>query len=239
MTRLLFTLLSLFVFSFAYAQRQSIPCGDYQNISAEYEYKFVKKIEKKNQVLDEYFLKVYIHNKNPEAFFSPSELFIDVQVLNTEKTVYTCSNGADYLGRESNFVTVDNEDLYELPKGLYYTSCSFRVPAGVEPLVDASMMTGFKSIKTYDLLISSNTLEGIWMQAITEETVTINAIKKGLIVTNSENKSLTWEQVDEKNYKRSIQVASSEAYFSNLEVIDENTISYTNSEGIHSLWERQ
>ena len=239
MKHLLTTFFTFFLCTSVFAQMQPVSSGSYENVQASYEYKFSRKIEKKKKSFDEYYLKMTVEVNNPEPLYSTRNVLVDVKVVNTAKTVYTCSNAADFKGRTTNFTTREGNEIYEIKNGTFNTNCSFRVPVGVDPIVEVNMVDGFKSLSNYDVVVTNQGLAGTWDQGANGKQISIRATEEDLAIISTEDKKLIWKQMTPKRYQREVKTVTGETFISTLEIVDPNTIAYSNSEGVYTLWRRQ
>ncbi|MDX2301599.1 MAG: hypothetical protein NW226_02310 [Microscillaceae bacterium] len=239
MKKLFYTSLVLLSITWSHAQVKEIPSGNYTNIQASYEYQLLKKVEKKKITFDEYYLKMTIQINNPLPLYATQNTLVDFKVLNTEKTFYDCSSAADYGGKSTGLTTRDGKILYELSNGTFSTTCNFRVPVGVTPIIEASMVDGFRTLDNFDVIITNAALVGTWNLIGTENNISIKAIEQDIEITGLNYKKYIWKKIDSKKYVRELTGVNGELYSSTLQIIDPNTIAYSNSEGVHCLWKRK
>lgn len=147
-------------------------------------------------------------------------------------------DGQSLIGDTTEFVTTNNNMLFELKKGnVSSQETTFKVKSGIKPLITNSYLRSIKPIDEFDLMISAKMLDGDYISSCGNLNVNINSGANeedgDYLLQTTNGKQFTWTRSSETTFVRKNNSDYTLTFNKN-----NNTFIYATSDGITCTWSK-
>lgn len=142
----------------------------------------------------------------------------------------------NFVGKETNLVTIDNQKLYSIPKGVFLTvEKEFKVKAGNKPILTNTFLMNTKPTEAFEIALNEKQLNGDWKNSCGNITFMLT------YTSGSNNQFVLKQRVNGKeiSWKKTAAYVFEKVGDSNTKLVfssAKQTFTYVSADGIECTW---